>query len=71
MRSELGVVRWFFTLVRLFLEHSMEAAPAARRCKLLSRRLQLALQELRLPAVKKVFELKHGSITGSQYRCDF
>lgn len=56
-------------MVRLFLEFH-NPATAALVCKQLSRRLGDALVELRLTNVKKIFEEKHGSITGAQYRYD-
>lgn len=66
--SELGVVRWFFTLVRLYHE-KFNADRATEITKTLSRRVAAALREMGLPPVHRIFEKKHGSITGAQYRC--
>ena len=69
--SELGIVKWFFTLCRLFwLAETGSEADAERVCKTLSRRLSAALVELRHPPVHRIFNKKHGSITGAQYRYD-
>ena len=69
--SELGIVKWFFTLCRLFwLAETGSEADAERVCKTLSRRLSAALVELRHPPVHRIFNKKHGPITGAQYRYD-
>lgn len=71
LRSELGVVRWFFTLCRLYFERVLDPILAEARVKCLSVRVAAALRELGAPPVHRIFEKKHGSITGAQYRCVF
>lgn len=60
-------MRWFFTLVRLYIEATSPTLAAAL-CKRLSNRVANALVEVGSPKVKNIFEATHGSITGAQYR---
>ena len=62
-------MRWFFTLCRLYFERTLPAPVAEARVKCLSVRVAAALQEVGAPPVHRIFEKKHGSITGAQYRC--
>ena len=66
--SDLGIVRWYFTLAREWLEAQHGNAIATVKCHSLSRRLADALSDLGLPRVKRMFDAKRGSITAAQYR---
>ncbi len=64
--SELGIVRWCFRLTSDYLHVLKEYM--ANDLGLLSQRIADNLSVLHQPVVTRILSLKHGSITGKQYR---